>query len=240
MMMETKDLRALITGGNSGIGKAIAEAFAGLGIHCCVAGRNENANRQTADALQAQHGVRAAALTIDVSVEEDCARAVDETRRLLGGIDILVNNAGIHGGRRIEDSDTDTFDRTLKTNLYGAFWCARQSFRAMRENPIRNGLRGSIVNISSLAGKEAWDGTGAYSISKFGMMALTQSLADEGKEPGIRATAVCPALVATPMTGASGAEVLQPADIASTACWLLQLGPAAWPTEVVLPRRDAE
>ena len=99
--------------------------------------------------------------------------------------------------------------------------------------------RGIIINVSSLAGKQAWSGTGTYSASKFGVQGLTQSLANEGKADRIKAVAICPAMVATPMTGVSGPDYLQPEDIAETVLYLLRLSPAAWPMEVVLERRNA-
>lgn len=231
---------ALITGGNSGIGKAIAHALAESGAKVAVAGRREEANRETVAGLREAHGIKAIAITVDVSIEADCLRAVKETRKRLGGLDILINNAGIGGGERIAETSTDTFDQVLKTNLYGAMWCAREAFREMARNPENDALRGNIINISSVAGKEAWSGTGAYSASKFGMIALTQSLADEGKELGIRTTAICPALVATPMTGVLGPDMIQPEDIAATVLYILRLSPAVWPTEIVLPRRGAD
>jgi 3-oxoacyl-[acyl-carrier protein] reductase len=240
-MTEMTGKAALVTGGNSGIGRAIAGALAAAGARVAIVGRREQVNRETVAELKEKHpSAEAIAIATDVSIEEDCVRAVRETRERLGGFDILVNNAGIGGGDKIAETSTEDFDRVLKTNLYGAFWCAREAFRVMVKNPETDGLRGNIINVSSLAGKEAWSGTGAYSVSKFGMMALTQSLADEGKAAGIRATAICPALVATPMTGASGTDVIRPDDIAATVLYLLRLSSAVWPTEIVLPRRGAE
>ncbi len=231
---------ALVTGGNSGIGRAIADALAAAKVLVMVAGRREEANRNVVAELREAHVGEAEAMTADIAIEKDCVRLIAQTRERFGRIDILINNAGIGGWGTIAETSTADFDRVLKTNLYGAFWCAREAFRAMSENPEQDGIRGRIVNISSLAGKEAWSGTGTYSISKFGMMALTQSLADEGQSLGIRTTAVCPALVATPMTGAWRSEALLPEDIAQTVLYLLRLSPAAWPTEIVLPRRGAD
>ena len=105
-----------------------------------------------------------------------------------------------------------------------------------RELAQRHGVR----NICSVAGKQAWSGSGTYSASKFGVLALTQALADEGKEHDIKATAVCPAMVATPLTGVSGPDYLQPEDCAETVLYLLRLSPAAWPTEIVLERKGAD
>jgi 3-oxoacyl-[acyl-carrier protein] reductase len=126
----------------------------------------------------------------------------------------------------------------MKTNLYGTFWCARAAYSQMKRN--KSDPRGVIINISSVAGKQAWSGTGTYSASKFGILGLTHSLADEGKADDIKAVAICPAMVATPMTGVSGPDYLQPEDVAETVRYLLRLSPAAWPTEIVLERKGAD
>lgn len=151
-----------------------------------------------------------------------------------GRLDILINNAGIGSQGTVEQTAVEEFDRVMKTNLYGTFWCARAAFRAMQASG------GAIINISSLAGLDAWWGTGTYSASKFGIAGLTKAMADEGKDRNIRCAAICPALVASPMSGVEGEYYLQPGDVAETVLWLLRLSPAAWPTEVVLPRRGAE
>ena len=232
---------AVITGGNSGIGKAIAAALAEAGCRLTIAGRRGKMNEEVAEDLRRKTGAAVTPVTADVSKEEDCRRLIDSAVKEMGRIDILVNNAGIGGGGSVESTGTETFDRVMKTNLYGPFWCSREAFPHLRKNPVdkATGLRGSIVNISSLAGKEAWGGQATYSCSKFGVIALTQALADEGREELIRATAICPALVSTPMTGVSGSDYITPEDIAATVTYLLNLSAAAWPTEIVLPRRGA-
>jgi 3-oxoacyl-[acyl-carrier protein] reductase len=226
---------AIVTGGNSGIGRAIAIALAREGANIVIGSRRKRENERAAAEIQKNFPDRKViALEIDVTNEADCERLIAETASSFGKIDVLVNNAGIGGGAKIAETSTEEFDRVLKTNLYGAFWCARAVFRHMK---MRGGY---IINISSIAGKEAWSGLGAYSASKFGIMALTQALADEGKPHNIKCTAICPALVATPMTGVRGAEFLQPEDVAETVLYLLRLSPAVWPIEVVLPRKGAQ
>jgi 3-oxoacyl-[acyl-carrier protein] reductase len=233
--MNLKGKVAIVTGGNSGIGRAIATALARAGADLSVAARRARETETAAFELRQRFGCKTLAIRADVSREADCERLVHETLAHLGRVDILVNNAGIYAGGRIADTTTEEFDRVLKTNLYGTFWCCRAAF------PIMAKMGGGyIINISSLAGKEAWAETGPYSASKFGIMALTQALADEGKPHNIKCTAICPALVATPMTGVSGPEFLQPEDVAETVLYLLKLSPAAWPLEVVLPRKAAQ
>ena len=229
---------AVVTGGNSGIGLAIAMALAQVGCHIVIGARNQKRNLVVADELHRNRGVRTLALETDVAREADCERLTRETIAKFGTLHILVNNAGIFGGTVVAKTSSEDFDRVLKTNLYGAFWCARAAYRQMQEN--KDNPRGFIINISSVAGKQAWSGTGTYSASKFGLLGLTHALADEGKADGIKATAICPALVATPMTGVSGPDYLQPEDIAETVLYLLRLSPAAWPTEIVLERKGAD
>ena len=226
---------AIVTGGNSGIGEAICHALAKAGAAVVVAGRRQKQNERVAADLTQKHGRKALPFEADVAVEKDCDRLIAETIAAFGRLDILVNNAGIYVEDRIADCSTADFDRVLKTNLYGAFWCARAAFRQMQRQST-----GFIINISSIAGVESWSKEGPYSVSKYGVMALTQALADEGKPHNIKCAAICPALVATPMTGLSGPEYILPEDISETVIYLLKLSPAAWVTEIVVPRKGAE
>jgi len=235
--MELKGKTAIVTGGNSGIGLAIATALAAAGVNVVVAGRRQDLNEQAASDLERKFSIKTLACATDVSVERDCERLVREAVERFGTIDVLVNNAGIGGGDLIENTSTADFDRVLKTNLYGTFWCSRAAYRQMRKN--KGSPRGVIINISSVAGKQGWSGTGTYSASKYAVMGLTQALADEGKKDNIKAAAICPAMVATPMTGVSGADYIQPEDCAETVLYLLRLSPAAWPVEIVLERKGA-
>ncbi|MFP4165799.1 MAG: SDR family NAD(P)-dependent oxidoreductase [Opitutales bacterium] len=233
---------ALVTGGNSGIGAAIARALAAQGMRVVIAGRREAENKKVAKELESKFGVEALPVTADVSREEDCLSLIRESSSRWKRLDVLVNNAGVGAGGKIVDTTTETFDRVLRTNLYSAYWCSREAYRIMAEQAVDKGagLRGAIINISSLCGVEAWSGSGIYSTSKHGMQALSKAMADEGAEDGIRVAAVCPALVSTPMTGVSGSDYIAPEDIASTVTYLLDLSPAAWPTEIVVNRRGAD
>ncbi len=235
--MDLKSKTAVVTGANSGIGLAVSRALAEAGSNLVISGRRQSKNRAVADELARKFNGQTLAVEADVSREADCVRLIQEAVAKFGTIHILVNNAGIGGGGRVAETKTEDFDRVLKTNLYGTFWCARAAYPQLKRN--QGDPRGFIINVSSLAGKQAWSGTGTYSASKFAINGLTQALADEGKADHIKAIAICPAMVATPMTGASGPDYLQPEDVAETVMYLLRLSPAAWPTEVVLERRDA-
>jgi NAD(P)-dependent dehydrogenase (short-subunit alcohol dehydrogenase family) len=100
----------------------------------------------------------ALAVEADVSREADCVRLIQEAVAKFGPIHILINNAGIGGGNLVAETKTEDFDRVLKTNLYGTFWCARAAYPQMKRN--EGDPRGVIINISSLAGKQSWSGTG--------------------------------------------------------------------------------
>jgi len=232
---------AIVTGGNSGIGEAIARKLGERGYRVVVAGRREAENQRVADAISEAGPGEGVARAVDVSREEDCLALVRDTTEAEGALNLLVNNAGIGGMGPIAETTSEDFERVMRTNLYSAYWCSREAFRWMsaREDRGPDGLRGTIVNLASVCGIDAWAGTAMYAASKHGMVGLTRALADEGAEAGVRVAAVCPAMVATPMTGVSGPDYIQPEDIAATVEYLLGLGPAAWPRELVVPRRGA-
>jgi 3-oxoacyl-[acyl-carrier protein] reductase len=234
---------ALVTGANSGIGEAIAHRLVSLGCKVYVNGRREAENQRVADAANERHPARAVALTGDVADEATCLGLIEQIRSGNERLDILINNAGAFISRdRIADSRSEDFDQVLKTNLYSCYWLSREAFRLMeKQSPAEDtGLRGAIINTASILGVEAWAHAGIYAASKHGMMGLTRAMADEGETAGIRVSAICPAMVATAMTGKSGVDYIQPEDIAATVTHLLELSPAAWPTEVIIPRRGSD
>lgn len=232
---------AIVTGGNSGIGEAMVHLLVKRGYAVAVAGRRAEENeRVAAEASKAGPG-DAWAVTADVSQEEDCLRLVNDTSESRGRLDLLVNNAGMSEFAPITETNSEEFDRVMKTNLYSAYWCSREAFRIMKKQTAQDhALRGSIVNMSSVCGVDGWSGSAVYSTSKHGMQGLTRALADEGAEAMIRVAAICPAMVATPMTGCEGPDYIAPEDIARTLAYLLDLSSAAWPREIVVDRRGAD
>lgn len=207
-----------------------------------VNGRREKENERVVAALRSQYDAKAEVRTGDIAGEANCIQLIEKIFSDHGRLDILVNNAGIGvSGDRIADSTTEDFDKTLKTNLYSCYWLSREVFRRMETQAVADdsGLRGAIINVASVLGVEAWAGTGVYAASKHGMMALTRAMAEEGEAADIRVSAVCPAMVATPMTGKKGKDYIQPEDVAASVTHLLELSPAAWPTEIVIPRRGS-
>lgn len=161
----------IVTGSSSGIGKAIARRFGEEGATVVVAARRLELCEQTVAQIK-QQGGEAWAIQTDVTDESQIARLLGGTIARYGRLDILVNNAGIFGGRKVAETTTEAFDAVMNVNLRGTFFCCRAGFAQMKKQG-----GGVIINISSVAGVQAWAGTGAYSASKHGIMALTKSLA---------------------------------------------------------------
>ena len=230
---------AVVTGSSSGIGKAIALRFGEEGATVVVAARRVDLCHQTVAQIK-QAGGSAYAQQTDISQEEQVDALMQETIARYGRIDILVNNAGVFGGGRVADTSTKIFDEVMGTNLRGTFFCCRAGFQQMKKEG-----GGLIINISSVAGVQAWAGTGTYSASKHGIMALTKSLADEGRAFKIKVSAICPAGVADELVDATPEEILNseridPYDVAETAMFLATLGCQTVVHQVVLDRLGAD
>ncbi|MGH2573665.1 MAG: 3-oxoacyl-ACP reductase FabG [Actinomycetota bacterium] len=186
---------ALVTGASRGIGRATALALAeaGLAVACNYRGDDAGA-KETVSAVEDVGGV-AAAFRADVSDERQVEEMFREIREWVGKPLVLVNNAGVLRDGLTVKYPLSEFERVVRTNLSGAFLCAREALPAM--------LRarwGRIVNVSSAAGIRGNPGQAAYSASKAGVIGLTQSLAKEYGSRGITANAVCPGFVETAMT----------------------------------------
>ncbi len=238
-MKRLKDKVAVVTGSSSGIGKAVALRLAEEGAKVMVAARRVDLCRQTVRQIE-QAGGEASVQQTDVSQEDQVNHLIQETVGRFGRLDILVNNAGIVGGGRLADMSTRSFDEIMNTNLRGTFFCCRAGFRQMK---TQNG--GLIINMSSVAGIQAWAGTGIYSASKHGIMALTKSLADEGRAFNIKVSAICPGGVADELVDATAEEIrhsekIDPFDIAETAVYLATLGPYSVVHQIVVDRLGAD
>ena len=230
---------AVVTGSSSGIGKAIALRFGEEGAKVVVAARRLDRCEQTAAQIR-KHGGESFAMQTDVSDEGQVDALIRETVNRYGGLDILVNNAGMFGGGRLADTTTRAFDEVMNTNLRGTFFCCRAGFKHMKQQG-----GGLIINMSSVAGLQAWAGTGTYSASKHAIMALTKSLADEGRAYNIKVSAICPGGVADELVDAPIEEILRsekinPYDIAETAIYLARLGPHAVVHQIVVDRLGAD
>lgn len=188
-----------------------------------------------------QNGGEAVAIQTDVADEQQVERLIADTVNRYGRIDILFNNAGIGGGTSLAGTSTQTFDHVMGVNLRGTFFCCRAGFRQMKQQ--EGG--GVIINMSSVAGLQAWAGSGTYSASKHGIMALTKSLADEGRPYHIKVSAICPGGVADELVDTSPADIersqkIDPFDVAEAAVYLSTLGKYAVVHQLVIDRLGAD
>lgn len=178
---------ALVTGGGSGIGAAIARTLAAGGAEVTICGRQ-------LDRLEAVHGTRIHPQVMDVSNPESVRSATDKAVAARGPISIHVANAGIAEGRRFETMDIEFWRRIMCINLDGAFLGIQESLRSMRERDW-----GRIIAVSSVAGLRGLKGASAYAASKHGLIGLIRTLSEELMGSGITANAVCPGYVASPI-----------------------------------------
>jgi len=218
---------ALVTGGSSGIGLAIARMLAEEGYALTLAGRK-------LDRLEAAgEGLDAAIVQADVSSEDDCLRLVAEHLERHGGIDVLVNSAGVGMARSIADTTTKAWDVQHSVNLRGAFIVTQAALPELRRS------KGLVVNLASIAGTLPTPGLAAYGAAKAALISFSRSLAREEADNGVRVTALCPAFVDTPMTeftGIPGDQMITTGDCAEVVRLLLRLSPAARIPFVVLER----
>ncbi|UCE62714.1 MAG: SDR family oxidoreductase [Nitrospirota bacterium] len=230
---------AIVTGSSSGIGKAVAIRFAEEGATVIIAARRVSLSSQVAGMIN-ERGGKALSIPTDIRNEGQVEHLISQTAEQCGGVDILVNNAGIFGGGPVADTSTAQFDDVLNTNIRGTFFCCRAGFRHMK---AKGG--GTIINMSSVAGTDAWAGTGTYSASKFAVMALTKALGDEGRSCGIKVCAICPGAVADDLVDFPTEVITQsgkisPFDVAETAIYLATLGPNTIVRQVIVDRLGAD
>jgi meso-butanediol dehydrogenase / (S,S)-butanediol dehydrogenase / diacetyl reductase len=197
---------ALVTGAARGIGRGIALALAGEGVHVAAADLRAPDDRaigyrlaqpadldETVRGIQ-DRGVRALGVSGDVTQVADARRMVQETVVTLGGLDILVNNAGVLAGGPFEQLTEPQFDRMMAVNVRGVVLVTQAALPELR---ARGG--GAVVNIASISGKTGRAFTAGYAASKFAVVGLTQALAQEYGPVNIRVNAVCPGLLRTTM-----------------------------------------
>ncbi|MBD2338601.1 SDR family oxidoreductase [Calothrix sp. FACHB-156] len=183
--------RALITGASSGIGKATALAFAKVGIDVALVSRS--LEKLEAVAVAAKHtGVAAKSYAVDLACIGQVKEQIQAIAYDFGDIDILVNSAGIAYTGTLSETSLEDWQQVINLNLTSVFQCILGILPRMRDRHS-----GTIINIVSIAGKQAFANWGAYSVSKSGLIALSQALAQEERAHGIRVTAICPGAVNT-------------------------------------------
>jgi NAD(P)-dependent dehydrogenase (short-subunit alcohol dehydrogenase family) len=221
---------ALITGGSSGIGLAIGRMLREEGFELTLASRT----KEKIEAAAAEIGAHAVAA--DVGREEDCVRVVAEHKERFGGMDLLVNSAGIGIAGTVESLQAKHIDLQLGINLRGLLLVTRESIPLLKET------KGWVVNLASIAGTTATPGLTVYGATKAAVIALTRSLNAELDGAGVRAIALCPGFVDTPMaewSGLPGDEMIQPEDCAEVVRLCLKLSPRARIPQVVIERVGA-
>lgn len=186
-----------ITGAASGLGREMGRLLAGLGARVAVLDRAADAAAETVAELAELADGGHFAVTVDVSDGADVGRAFDQLVGEAGRIDGLVNSAGIREITPILEIGPEEWERVVAVNLSGTFFCAQAAARKMKD-----GGGGSIVNISSVAGLAAFENRPAYAATKAGVVGVTMALARDLAKFGIRANAIAPGLMQTPLTKA--------------------------------------
>ena len=218
---------ALVTGGSSGIGLAIARLLRDEGYDLTLVSRT----REKIVAAAVELG--ATAVVANVADPDECARAVAEHRERFGRLDVLVNSAGVGIGGLVEDLDLKKLDLQLDINLRGLFLVTQAAIPLLRET------QGWIVNLASIAGTLPTPGLATYGATKAAVISLTRSLNAELDAAGVRAIAICPGFVDTPMAQWSGLEqeeMIRPEDCAEVVRMCLRLSPRARIPQVVIER----
>ncbi|MGA7336872.1 MAG: SDR family oxidoreductase [Candidatus Sulfotelmatobacter sp.] len=223
---------AVVTGAGRGIGAAIAEKLSSLGATAVLCGRTGAALESGAQ-LITRAGGKAEVVPCDVTSLQSVEAAAGPVEGLFGRVDILVNNAGIGGfGGPLHELAPEAWDQILNTNLRGVYYAVHAFAPLM----IR-ARSGHIINISSLAGKNALPNGAAYAASKWGLNGLSYSVAEELRGYNIRVAVICPGSTNTelsPHAGKDPAKMLQPEDVAHTVAMLVTQSPQSFVSEILM------
>ena len=223
---------AIITGASRGIGLAVAHRLGTLGAKLSLCARDARKLESAAGELRAAGAAAVFSAAVDVTHGEQILAFVQNSEKALGPVEILVNNAGIGYFGPTHEATEATWDSVLDTNLRSVFLASKAVAPGMI---ARQG--GHIINIASLAGKNAFAGGGIYCASKWGLLGLTECMAEDLRGYGIRVSAICPGSVATdfsPHGKKDISKMLQPEDIAHVVEMLVTQAPQSFISEVLL------
>jgi glucose 1-dehydrogenase len=224
-MKKLENKTALVTGSDSGIGKAIVIEYAKNGANVIICYHKDDEGAKEVLKLVEEHNVKAKLIQLDVSDEKDVEEKLSAIIEEFGGIDILVNNSGVNGsGIPIDEMETETFDTTIKTNLYGTFFCSRKfiQHRKSIEKP------GKIINISSVHEEINAPGNADYNASKAGIRNFMRTAALEVAPFGINVNNIAPGMILTPMNQ----EAVDDEETRKKAEKNIPLGRAGQPEEI--------
>jgi 3-oxoacyl-[acyl-carrier protein] reductase len=223
---------ALVTGASRGIGFAIAQKLGQMGAKIAICARDSGKLEDAAARLR-NDGVEVLAAPADVANAAEIASLVTKAEKSLGSIEILVNNAGIGYFGPVQEADEKNWDSVLDTNLKSVFLLSKAVAPGMIERRT-----GHIINIGSLAGKNAFKNGSIYCASKWGLMGLTECMAEDLREYGIRVSVICPGSVATefgsPASKKNPQKMLQPDDIAHAVGMLVSQASQSFISEVLI------
>ncbi len=218
---------ALVTGGSAGIGFALARMLRDEGHELTLVARRPEPLAEAAQELGAE------AVGANLADTDECVRAVAAHAERFGGMDVLVNCAGIGIGGSFGDQSTKAIDLQVDVNLSAALVVTRESL------PLLRASGGHVINLASIAGTIPTPGLAVYGATKAALISFTRSLNREEEEHGVRATAICPAFVATKMTEWTGLPVeeqIQTSDVAELVRTILHLSPKARVPQIVIER----
>ena len=190
MHMNFKDKAVVITGASSGIGKALAMEFAGMGAKIVMAARNEERLNEAMSEVRGL-GAEVIGLPTDVAKEEDCKNLIDKAVSTFGRIDIMINNAGISMRAIFEDTELDVIRQLMDVNFWGTVYCTKYALPHLLKS------KGSLVGISSIAGYKGLPGRTGYSSSKFAMHGFLETLRIENMKKGLHVLIACPGFTAS-------------------------------------------
>jgi short-subunit dehydrogenase len=185
-----RDKVVIITGGSSGIGKALAEQFGRQGSKILITGRNEAELRKTVEELKSKK-INVAGFQADVSIEDDNRKMAEEAIRLFGRIDILINNAGISMRALFSEVDLAVVKKVMDINFYGVLYATKYCLPEITKN------KGSVIGISSIAGFRGLPGRTGYSASKFALNGFLEVLRTELLKTGVHVLTACPGFTAS-------------------------------------------
>ncbi len=235
--MRLDGARCVVTGATEGIGKAIAERLGAAGARLAVCSRSADKVTRVVAELQGK-GVTVYGVPCDVGEEDDVARFHSGAREALGGVDVLINNAGLAHFVSVAKMTTAQFDETMAVNVRGVFLMSRAFMSDLIES------RGHIINVASLAGRNAVPGAAAYAAAKHAVLGFSKSMFLETRKTGLRVTAICPGSVVTPFFDKAGVTVdrpehkLQPQDVADAVVSVLSLPERALISELDIRPTD--